>query len=248
MNPPILFDALRKSDLFGGRVTPKQVQGINGVLAGFAKVGDGRPKTLAYGLATVRRECGADMLPVREGFAKSDAAARAYVKRQGYRYAEVVGGQCFYGRGFVQLTWAANYKASSEDAGVDLLANPDAALDPDIAGRLLFLGLQDGRWNGSEHRGIAFYLPDAGPDDLKGARRTVNGTDHWQDIAGYYRTFLAAIQAAGGADAARDVQMDLTDAEAAALQGLMRWKAKTPPPEDFAAYERVVGWLKEMPA
>ena len=122
------------------------------------------------------------------------------------------------------------------------------ALDPDIAGRLLFLGCKTVRWNGSEHRGIAFYLPDAGPTISRGPP---HGQRH-RPLAGHRRLLpdLPRRDPGGrrGADAARDVQMDLTDAEAAALQGLMRWKAKTPAPEDFAAYERVVGWLKEMPA
>ena len=56
-------------------------------------------------------------------------------------------------------------------------------------------GLLDGRWNG-QGRGLAFYLPTGGPDDLKNARRTVNITDHWEEIADFYQQFMAAIAAA----------------------------------------------------
>ena len=201
MDRVAFYNALRASKLFAGKLTAGQVRGMEGILDGFAAVGDGRDKTLAYGLATARREVGAGMLPVREGFKATDAAACAYVKRQGYAYAASVGGRVYYGRGYVQLTWHKNYAACSADAGVDLVANPDAALDPAIGGRLIFLGLLDGRWN-ARGKGIAHYLPTVGDDDLKNARRTVNLTDHWVVVAGYYHVFLDAIRKAGGWKAA----------------------------------------------
>jgi murein L,D-transpeptidase YcbB/YkuD len=68
------------------------------------------------------------------------------------------------------------------------------ALDPKFAAELLFKGLIDGRWNG-HGKGIAHYLPTNGPDDIKNARRTVNITDHWEEIAGFYQQFKAAIEA-----------------------------------------------------
>ncbi|MGP1666148.1 MAG: hypothetical protein ACTS5I_09625, partial [Rhodanobacter sp.] len=43
---------------------------------------------LAYMLATMLGEVGTKMTTVREGFTKSDASARAFVKRQRYRYAK----------------------------------------------------------------------------------------------------------------------------------------------------------------
>ncbi len=68
-----------KAPMFGKSLSAGQVRGIEGILDGFAKTGDGRDKTLAYGLATARREVGPGMTPVREGFKATDAAARAYV-------------------------------------------------------------------------------------------------------------------------------------------------------------------------
>ena len=120
------------------------------MLAGFAKVGDGRPKTLAYGLATVRREVGAGMCPVREGFAKTDGGARRWLDLARanpgrYRYATPIDGRC-YGRGYVQLTRLTNYQAVPR-FGIDLVGNPDLALDPTIAARILFWGIQSGAFN-----------------------------------------------------------------------------------------------------
>ena len=135
------------------------------------------------------------MVPVREGFKATDAAARAYVaKNYGDTYGKPAGpwGHVYYGRGLVQLTWFDNYEREG------IAADPDRALDPEFAAELMFKGLLDGRWNGKgkgKGKGIAFYLPTGGPDDLMNARRTVNITDHWQDVAEFYRQFMAAIAA-----------------------------------------------------
>jgi hypothetical protein len=182
-----------KAPMFGKSLSAGQVAGMEGILDGFAKAGGGRDKTLAYGLATSRREVGPGMVPVREGFSKTDAAARAYVAKhypnKGYSKPAGPWGHVYYGRGIVQLTWLDNYEKEG------IAADPDRALDPEFAAELTFKGLIDGRWNG-QGKGIAFYLPTGGPDDLKNARRTVNITDHWQEIAEFYRQFMAAIAAA----------------------------------------------------
>lgn len=198
----------RGAGLFGGSLSQAQVEGLEGILNAMEDVGDGRAKTLAYALATAYHETGRKMVPVREGFATTDegaikAVAKLAQKRGAGcapdRYGKPVGpyGHCYYGRGHVQLTWHANYVASSADAGVDLEREPDKMLDPVISARVLIRGLIDGRWNG-KGKGIAHYLPEEGQDNLKDARRTVNVTDKWDVIAGYYTTFLNAIETAGG--------------------------------------------------
>lgn len=213
-DPKAFFTALRRreSGVFGTRLSQDQVTGINGILAAFKAVGDGRRATLAYALATAYHETGARMVPVREGFAKTDAGARravkALAKRRGpqsavARYAQPVPphGHVYYGRGHVQLTWLGNYRRSSADAGVDLVANPDAMLDPVISARVLILGLIDGRWNGRGH-GIAHYegldgLPGLSQLEAIAARRTVNVQDKADLIAGYYRAFDQALVIGG---------------------------------------------------
>ena len=196
MNEKAFFDAIRRR-LFKRGLRQEQVDGINGILRAFVTHGDGRDKTLAYALATAYHETGRKMAPVREGFAKTDAGARRIVRHRKYGKAEPPYGHVYYGRGQVQLTWKENYRRSSADAGVDLVRYPDKALDPVIGARILIKGLLGGRWNG-RGKGIAHYLPDRGRDDLKNARRTVNITDKWQPIGGYYSHFLAAIREAGG--------------------------------------------------
>lgn len=202
MNRAAFFDQIRAT-LFGGRLTTAQVQGIEGIIDAFGQVGDGSVDTLAYALATAYHETGRRMVPVREGFAETDAAARRAVWRLAEqrgpdsppaRYGASVGpyGHAYYGRGHVQLTWMGNYERSSADAGVDLVAYPDKMLDPVISARVLILGLIDGRWNG-DGKGVGHYLPH----DPVQARRTVNVLDKATQIAGYYAAFKAALQAAG---------------------------------------------------
>lgn len=203
MNRAAFYTSVRSrtSGVFGTSISQSQVNGIEGILDAFVTHGDGRAKTLAYALATAYHETGGKMVPVREGFASSDASARKIVAKRAYGKPAGKYGHVYYGRGQVQLTWIDNYRDSSDDAGYDLVAYPDKMLDPVISARVLIKGLLDGRWN-AQRKGIAFYLPTGGPDDLKNARRTVNITDKWQLIAGFYSAFLKAIHDAGGVPAA----------------------------------------------
>lgn len=207
MNREVFYSTIRKS-LFR-KLSQSQVDGINGILEAFDKVGDGDKDTLAYALATAYYETGRKMVPVREGFATTDAGARRAVnnlaRKRGpnsavARYAQPAGpyGHVYYGRGHVQLTWLENYKNSSADAGVDLVKNPDAMLDPVISARVLIKGLIDGRWSG-KRKGLSYY---EGSDDFLdnqeaiAARATVNGSDKASLIAGYHRQFYDALTAA----------------------------------------------------
>ena len=203
MDRAAFFDGIRP--VFGGRLTPKQVEGINGLLAAFETHGDGMNDTLAYGLATAFHETAKRMVPVREGLASTDAGARRAVARLAAqrgprsavaRYAQPAGphGHVYYGRGHVQLTWLDNYRAASPVAGHDLVADPDRMLDPVVSARVLWVGLLDGRWNASGH-GLRHYL---GRGDVIGARRTVNGTDKADVIATHHAAFLRAVSSAGG--------------------------------------------------
>lgn len=214
------FAALRRKDsgLFGTSLTQSQVQGIEGILDAFVEVGDRFRDTLAYALATAYWETGRRMIPVREGFATTDAGARRAVERLAAKrgpksavaqYAKPAGphGHVYYGRGHVQLTWLENYAASSADAHVDLVKHPDAMLDPKISARVLIKGIMDGRWNrrgqGIRHYAEADGDPDMDHDDLVAARRTVNVQDKAAEIAVYAKAFEAALIAGGMSDRIR---------------------------------------------
>lgn len=230
MNRKKFYDSLRQTGLFPGGFTQSQIDGIEGVLDAFVLVGDGLGDTLAYALATGYHETGARMVPVREGFASTDAAARKAVARLAARrgprsaparYGSPAGpyGHVYYGRGQVQLTWLNNYRNSSADAGLDLVKNPDAMLDPKISARVMIKGLLDGRWNGTGRRGLRYYL-DRG--DWVGARYTVNVQDKARLVAGYGKKFLVAIRAAGGAPK-RKTSIAAPAAGVAILAALTTW-------------------------
>lgn len=206
MNHASFYASLRSRDsgVFGTSLSQRQVDGINGILAAFQTHGDGKRTTLAYALATAYHETGRRMVPVREGFASTDAGARRAVSRLAaqrgpgssvakYAQPQPPHGHVYYGRGHVQLTWKDNYARSSADAGADLVANPDAMLDPVISARVLVKGLIDGRWNGHGH-GVQHYL---GQGDWINARRTVNVLDRGREIAAYAHAFDAALRDAG---------------------------------------------------
>jgi len=214
MRPDLFFASLRSrnSGVFGTSLSQSQVDGINGILKAFDEVGDGRRATLAYALATAYWETGRRMIPVREGFASTNEGAIRAVQRLANKrgpssavakYVQPAGpyGHVYYGRGLVQLTWLHNYRNSSADAGVDLVKNPDAMLDPRISARVLIRGLIDGRWNG-RGKGVAYYemldgLPGLSEIEAIAARRTVNVQDKASLIAGIYRSFSAALEAGG---------------------------------------------------
>jgi hypothetical protein len=256
------FDALRRTPgIFPGPLSQGQVAGTEGIIDAMLAVGDGRAKTLAYALATAYHETGRKMLPVREGFASTDdgaiRAVASLARKRGAgsapaKYGRPAGpyNKCYYGRGHVQLTWHENYVRSSCDAGVDLERDPDAMLDPVVSARILIRGLIDGRWNGAG-RGIAHYLPDEGEENLKDARRTVNGTDKWDVIGQYYTAFLAAIRESGGWPPATEGASVPTPVPAAPVEApgapmraavLAEWLAECP------GDPRIIGeWLARIP-
>ena len=187
-----------------GTLTQAQVDGIGRLLDAFllyALILDRRH--LAYILATSFHETGQRMQPVREGFAKSTAEAIAFLDRA-WAAGKLKSVKTpywragWFGRGDVQLTHEANYATMGKLIGVDLVAAPDRALDPAISARILVEGITRGVSVRGDFTGKAledFIVGDR--CDYVGARRTVNGTDKAEMIAGYARKFEAALLAGG---------------------------------------------------
>lgn len=99
----------------------------------------------------------------------------------------------YHGRGFVQLTWLANYADWSVRLGENLVANPDRVKDPAIAARIIWDGMIEGAFTG---RNLADHIRQ-GAVDYVGARRIVNGLDHAEEIAATARAFEAALRLIG---------------------------------------------------
>lgn len=200
MDRKVFYNRVRGA-LFNGSMTASQVGGMEHILNEL----DGQPlRWMAYSLATAHHEVGRTMLPVREGFKETDAAARAYVaKHYGDTYGRPAGpyGEVYYGRGYVQLTWLANYQKASTVVGLDLVKSPDLALDPSIAAKIMRDGMEKGWFT---KRKLADYIPADEKDSSENtlaryvaARRIINGTDKAMVIAGYAEQYEAALRAAG---------------------------------------------------
>jgi len=176
----LFFTTIRKLDK---TLTLSQVAGFNGILdvweQTYAKL---YPKAyLAYMLATAWHETATTMQPIAE-FGKG--------KGRAYGIADKKTGKVYYGRGFVQLTWLKNYLLAGTKLGVDLVNNPELALDLRIATRIMFEGMLNGWFTGKR---LADYRLANGSFQKVNARRIINGTDKAVLIAGYFDVFLAAL-------------------------------------------------------
>jgi len=93
---------------------------------------------LAYILATAIGECG--LRPIKEYRAAEGTSLRKV--QDAYWYTG------YYGRGYVQLTWKSNYEKFAKYLGVDLVGNPDLALNPKYAAQIIAYGMKNGSFTG----------------------------------------------------------------------------------------------------
>jgi hypothetical protein len=176
MSQPATLDFAQVRPMFGGALTQPQVDGINAILDCFAEIGDGSLDHLAYLLATTKHETANTMQPIGE-----------YGRGKNHPYGAVDGtGKAPYGRGYVQLTWAENYKKADDKLGLGgrLAADYDLALDAAIAAKVLVRGCLEGWFTGKK---LGDY-----PDFLN-MRRVVNGLDKSDLIATYANRFRKAL-------------------------------------------------------
>lgn len=195
LNRRFFFDQVRQS-LFDGRLRQSQVRGLTAILDAWEALPDREDdRRLAYVLATAHHETDRALWPVRE------AGGAAYLTRRydigGERPADARrhgntlpgDGVRYAGRGFVQLTWKANYARAGAALGVNLVDDPDRALDLTIATRILIAGMREGWFTG---RRLADCF--AGPrEEWVAARRIINGLDKANLIAGFGRAYYAAL-------------------------------------------------------
>jgi hypothetical protein len=190
------FDTVRK-DLFRGTLTQMQVDGQNALLVTWEQhYEEPNPRDgtrwLSYCLATVYHETAQTFHPIDE-----------YGKGAGKPYGKPVGphGHAYYGRGYPQLTWEANYINGEKflreryQVVAALHREPHRMLEHEISALVLFDGMVYGWFTGV---GLPKYF-NATIEDPVNARRIVNGTDKADLIAGYYWKFKKALKQTPGA-------------------------------------------------
>lgn len=184
MNRQAFFASIRASGLFGSTLSQSEADGTEAIIDAFEAAGLTDQRWLAYMLATAFHETAATMQPIEE-----------YGRGAGRKYGLPTGPykQRYFGRGYVQLTWEANYKKAQDKLGAPFHSKPELALEPKHAADIMIRGMTEGWFTGkklSDYTGNLTF-------DYMGARRIINGNDKAALIAGYAKKFEAAIKAGG---------------------------------------------------
>lgn len=180
INRNFFFDqvALR---LFDGKLPAKVKDSLGQVLDYWeAKHAKDDDRWLAYALGTAHHETDRTFGPIRE-----------YGRGKGKKYGKIdpQTGEAYYGRGLVQLTWKDNYKKMSPIVGVDLVKNPDKALELKHAIPIMFVGMKQGIFTGKK---FADFFNRTREDWVQ-ARKMINGLDKAHLIAGHAKKYYSTI-------------------------------------------------------
>lgn len=143
---------------------------------------------LSYMLATAWHEVNQTMQPISEYSKGKGKLYGRKIKMSKVPYTSP--DKIYYGRGLVQLTWYENYELMGRLLKIDLLKNPELALQMDIAVKIMFEGMLKGNSSIGDFTGkcLEMYFNNNTEDPIN-ARRIINGTDKAELIANYYYKF-----------------------------------------------------------
>ncbi|CAL4861337.1 endolysin [Acinetobacter phage vB_AbaP_Fanak] len=172
-----------RNELFGGKLDQTQVDAINFIVEKATEYGLTYPEA-AYLLATIYHETGLPngyrtMQPIKEAGSDSYLRSKKYYPYIGY--------------GYVQLTWKENYGRIGKLIGVDLVKNPEKALEPLIAIQIAIKGMLNGWFTGvgfRRKRPVSKY----NKQQYIAARNIINGKDKAELIAKYAIIFERALR------------------------------------------------------
>lgn len=170
------FDGIRQGP-FPGKLTKGQVAGTSAILDEWERRELTDLRWLADMLGTTKHETAHTMQPIVE------TGGQKYLRSKRY--------YPWYGRGYVQLTWKANYEKFRarvlKQLGLDIVADMEAALHPDVAAFIMFEGMIRGEFTGKK---LADYYTKT-KTDWEQSRRIINGTDKMREIAAIKKQFYA---------------------------------------------------------
>lgn len=199
INRKFFFDYIKNS-LFDGKLNQSQVNGLTLILDAWEPAMSNRDdRWLAYMLGTTHHETGRTMQPVRETFAQTTAKA-INILESAWKAGRLpwvatpywrldANGKSWLGRGLVQLTHKSNYQRIGQKLGIDLVTEPDAAMNPAVAVQIMLRGMTDGVFTGKKLSD--FFTPGKG--DWRNARKIINQLERADLVATYARNYYAAI-------------------------------------------------------
>lgn len=175
-----------------GSLSQDAVDNINLIVETCEKYNLSYPQS-AYLLATTYHETAHTFKPIKEY-----GSDKYLSKYDTGRLAKALGntpqadgdGIKYAGRGYVMITGYSNYKFAGEQLGIDLINNPDLALQPKYAAEILVKGSVNG-WFTSKT--LKDYI-NSNKKDYYNARRVINGLDKAQLIANYAVVFERALR------------------------------------------------------
>jgi len=167
-----------------GKLEQSQVDGLNFLLDRFEQEQNLTIGQIAYMLASVKHETANTYKPIRE--------------KGGWNYFKYLVGRLGIrslteanqrnGRGYIQITGLTNDIMFAKRIGVDLVNHPEKALEPEVAFKIMVIGMTEGLFTGKRlglNTSEATFVRD---------RQVVNGKDKAQLIAGYATKFLQILE------------------------------------------------------
>jgi predicted chitinase len=138
---------------------------------------------IAYILATAQHESLLGELMEELG------SGEAYEGRRDLGNTQRGDGPRFKGRGFVQITGRRNYTDWSKRLGIDLVNHPEKAAVPELAAKILVIGMRDGTFTTLK---LSNFINSTKRDFVK-ARKIINRMDKAQHIANIAEQFYRVI-------------------------------------------------------
>ncbi|MBK7359496.1 MAG: hypothetical protein IPI96_09710 [Saprospiraceae bacterium] len=173
----LFLDSFTKSF---GPLKEAQSKSIAQIVLSFIDYGDRDLRKLAYILGTAWHE--SKLILDREK--RGQLGTKLYQLQEAYWYTG------FYGRGLIQITHEDNYKRMGKALRVDLVNNPDLALDRAISADIAVRGMMEGIFTGLP---LSRFINGA-TADYYNARKVVNRTDQAELIASYTTTIIRNLE------------------------------------------------------
>lgn len=201
------FYASVRASLYKGILVQSDVDGINSILEVCKGVGVTDPHHVANILAQVHHETGGYMLPIKEtvmpNHKDKNPSDEEVIRRLDNAFAAgklpwvktPYWRKGWFGRGQIQITHEEMYAKVGNRIGVNLVGNPNLALNLGVSAMIAVVGMSEGLFTGRKLGDYKF--PEAlDAEPKQNPRRIVNGVDGTdKEVARVHRLFYNALLA-----------------------------------------------------